>query len=315
MVPDVLVAGARRLGSQTVVSRSTSSVTVEVGGRSLTLSNLDKVLYPEAGFTKAQVIDYYARIAPVMLPHLAGRALTRVRVPDGVGGEQFFEKRCPGHRPAWIRTGGSQDNCLAEDPAALVWLANLAALELHTLQSTVDRPGHALGVVFDFDPGPPATIVDCSRVALELRGLLDVWGLRAVVKTSGGKGLHAFIPLLGADRSPDETKAFALAVGQLLQKRHPKSVLVDMTREKRAGKVFVDWSQNDPHKTTIAPYSMRALPRPTVSTPLRWSEVEACAESGDADSMRFETDAVLARVAEHGDLYADALTLEQDLPS
>jgi bifunctional non-homologous end joining protein LigD len=286
---------------------------VEIDGRRLVLTNLDKVLYPETGLTKAGVIEYAARIAPAMLPHLEQRALTLVRCPDGVDGERFFEKRCPPHRPGWIRTGGDQNNCLIDEPAGLVWLANLAALELHTLQARVDAADRPLGVVFDLDPGPPAGVRDCCRVALELRGLLDQLALRAVVKTSGGKGLHVFVPLHTV-ATDDETKGFALAVGQLLARQSPESVVVAMAREQRRGKVFVDWSQNDRNKTTIAPYSLRALPRPTVSTPITWDEVASTAGVGSVDSLRFECSDVLARVAEHGDLFADALRLEQELP-
>ncbi|MFN8037405.1 MAG: non-homologous end-joining DNA ligase [Acidimicrobiia bacterium] len=286
---------------------------VDVGGRRLVLTNLDKVLYPETGFTKAAVIDYAARIAPVMLPHLAGRALTLVRCPDGVAGERFFEKRCPPHRPDWIRTGGEQDNCLVDEPAGLVWLANLAALELHTLQARVDDPDRPLGVVFDLDPGPPADVRACCRVALELRELLGRLDLEAYVKTSGGKGLHLFVPL-HTPVTDDDTKGFALATGRLLAQRDPDSVVVEMAKERRRGRVFVDWSQNDRNKTTVAPYSMRALPRPTVSTPVTWEEVEDATARDDPSALGFETADVLARVEARGDMWAGALELRQHLP-
>jgi len=286
---------------------------VEIDGRRLVLTNLDKVLYPATGLTKAGVIDYAARIAPVLLPHLEERALTLVRCPDGVEGERFFEKRCPPRRPDWIRTGGDQGNCLVDEPAALVWLANLAALELHTLQGRVDDPDRPLGVVFDLDPGAPADVRDCCRVALELREILDQLGLRAVAKTSGGKGLHLFVPL-HTDVTNDDTKRFALAVGQLLAHRDPESVVVAMAREQRTGKVFVDWSQNDRNKTTIAPYSLRALPRPTVSTPVTWDEIARASAADDSSVLRFEPPDVLDRVARIGDLFGDALRTRQELP-
>jgi bifunctional non-homologous end joining protein LigD len=296
-------------------------VSVEVGGRELSLSNLDKVLYPAAGFRKADVIDYYRRIAPVMLPHLDRRPPTLVRAPDGLHGERFFEKRCPPHHPAWVRVSeplepnGGQRSCVVDDLATLVWLANLAALELHTNQWRLPDVNRPCAVVIDLDPGPPADVLDCCRVAIALRELLDHLGLHVVVKTSGGKGLHLSVPILGSDATDDDTKRFALALGQLLESRDPARVLVDMKRDKRPGKVFVDWSQNDRHKTTVCVYSLRLRDRPTVSTPVTWAEVEAALDSGDADALTFETADVLARVDEHGDLYADSLTLHQALPT
>jgi bifunctional non-homologous end joining protein LigD len=291
-----------------------STTPIEVDGRRLDLSNLEKVLYPAAGFTKAQVIDYYARVAPAMLPHLAGRALTLVRCPDGVEGERFFEKRCPPHHPDWIPEVGGLRSCEVRELAALVWLANLAALELHTLQARADEPGRPTAVVFDLDPGPPAGVLDCCRVALELRELLDELGLEAVVKTSGSKGLHLSIPLHTAVNA-DVTKAFALTIGRVLASRDPKRIVTDMRKELRRGRVFVDWSQNDEHKTTVAAYSLRIQPRPTVSTPVTWEEIEDALETADADALTFETATVLERVAELGDLYAANVELEQELPT
>ena len=291
---------------------------VEIEGRELTLSNLDKVLYPATGFRKVDVIDYYRRIAPGMLPHLRGRPPTLVRAPDGPGGNRFFEKNCPGHRPRWVDTSpgyeatGGTRGCVVADMATLVWLANLAAIELHTHQWTMDDPEHPTAMVIDLDPGPPATIVDCCRVALDLRATLEQLGLECVVKTSGGKGLHLSVPLHGSQASDDETKRFALALGQLLESRDPKRVLVDMTRAKRPGKVFVDWSQNDRHKTTVCAYSLRLHEHPTVSTPLAWDEV---ADARHADDLTFEARDALARFEEVGDLYARSLTLEQELPA
>ena len=295
--------------------------TIEVDGRQLTVSNLDKVLYPAAGFHKSEVIDYYRRIGPTILPHLAGRPPTLVRAPDGPDGPRFFEKNCPSHHPDWVDTApgneatGGTKGCVIDEVPALVWLANLAALELHTHQWTLPDPSRPTAMVIDLDPGDPATIIDCCRVALELRDTLERLDLECVVKTSGGKGLHLSVPVHGSDASDDDTKTFALALGQLLESRDPQRVLVDMKRAKRPGKVFIDWSQNDRHKTTVCAYSLRLRDRPTVSTPLSWPEVEAVHESGDADALAFEAGAVVERVAEHGDLYADSLTLHQTLPA
>jgi bifunctional non-homologous end joining protein LigD len=294
---------------------------VEIEGRELTLSNLDKVLYPAAGFRKADVIDYYRQIAPWVLPHLAGRPPTLVRAPDGPGGPRFFEKNCPSHHPDWVDTApgneatGGTKGCVIEELPALVWLANLAALELHTHQWTLADPAHPTAMVIDLDPGEPATIIDCCRVALELRETLARLELESVVKTSGGKGLHLSVPIIGSGATDEEAKRFALALGQLLESRDPDHVLVDMTRSKRPGKVFIDWSQNDRHKTTVCVYSLRLRERPTVSTPLVWSEVEAAFDAGDDEALTFEAGDVLARVAEHGDLYADSLALHQNLPA
>ncbi len=293
-----------------------SKTVIEIDGRTLTLSNLDKVMYPATGFTKAAVVDYYARIAPVMLPHLRGRALTMVRYPDGVEGNRFFEKRCPSHAPDWVRRGESSEGlvqCVIDDVASLVWVANLAALELHTLQATVDEPDRPTSLVLDLDPGPPAGVLDCCRVALTLRDMLDDLGLSVVVKTSGGKGLHLAVPVSGADA--DATKSFARALGQLLAKQEPDRVTIVMARDVRPGKVFVDWSQNDRHKTTVCVYSLRARPRPTVSTPLSWDEVAAAVDRGDENSLSFEAPEVLERVDRLGDLYEPNLTEPRPLPS
>jgi bifunctional non-homologous end joining protein LigD len=291
---------------------------VEVGGRHLRLSNLEKVLYPATGFTKGQVVDYYARVAPVLLPHLGDRPLTMVRLPDGVEGERFFEKRCPGHRPEWLRTvpldaGSDTRACAIEDLAGLVWVANLAALELHTPQARAADPMRPTAMVFDLDPGAPADVRDCARVALDLRDLLDQLGLRVAVKTSGSKGLHLAVGIRPSVDA-EATKAFALALGRVLESHDPKHVTVNMARELRSGRVFVDWSQNDRHKTTVCAYSLRATPRPQVSTPLHWDEVAAAIDAEDPDTLRFEPDAVLTRVDKHGDLYAGSLAEDQELP-
>lgn len=296
-------------------------VPVRIDGRDLSVSNLDKVLYPETATTKAAVIDYYTRIADVMLPHLAQRPVTMVRFPDGVDGDSFFEKRCPSHRPEWMQTvqlgreGREKvvDHCHLQERADLVWAANLAALELHTPMARAPGTEVPLAVVFDLDPGPPADVVTCAQVAMLLKSVLDQLGLQGWPKTSGSKGLQVYVPLNQPDMDYDRTRSFALSVGSLLEKVHPELVLTKMDKSERTGKVFVDWSQNHLVKTTVCVYSMRARTRPTVSTPLAWDEV-----SDGADGTRelvFEIADVLARVESGGDRFAPILTLEQDLPS
>jgi bifunctional non-homologous end joining protein LigD len=292
--------------------------TVAVDGRQISLSNLDKVLYPETGFTKAEVIDYYHRIAPVMVPHLAGRALTLRRWPNGVNQPGFFEKRCPGHRPPWIPTArgpgdrnGSIDYCQFDEPAALVWAANMAAIELHApmaLGRDIETPR---AVVFDLDPGPPAAMRDCASIALAIRDVLASVRLEAWPKTSGSKGLQLYVPVNRPCRH-DEAGRFALAVAQVVENDRPGDVVTVMTKAQRRRKVFIDWSQNSRHKTTVAVYSLRARPEPTASTPVTWDEVEAAA-AGD-DPLAFEAGDVLARVEARGDLFAPVLTTQQDLP-
>ena len=295
---------------------------VDIEGRRLSLSNLDKVLYPVAGFTKGQVIEYYTRIAPAVLPHLRARPLTLKRYPNGVEEQYFYEKQCPSHRPDWVVTAPvwsrhnsrTIDFCLAEDLATLVWLANLADLELHTslaLAADVTRP---TVLAVDLDPGPPATIVECAEVALLLREVFDHLGLQAFPKTSGSKGMQVYVPL-NTPVTYAQTKPFAQALAQLLERRHPKLVVSDMKKSLRKGRVLIDWSQNDEHKTTVCVYSLRARERPTVSTPLTWDEVEGVLESGDPDQLVFDSADVLERVAEHGDLFSPVLDLEQELPT
>jgi len=270
-------------------------VLVDVEGRTLKLTNLDKVLYPD-GFTKGQVIDYYTRIAPVLLPHLKDRTLTRLRCPDGVDGETFFEKNAPRGTPEWVRTEkvNGVTYVVVDGLPALVWTANLAALELHTHQWRVGADGPDQ-LVLDLDPGPPATVVECCQVALLAREHLVAVGLEPVVKTSGSKGLQVY-----AKAPPDDPSAFAKVLAEELEKAHPSLVVSRMTKAVRPGKVFLDWSQNNAAKTTVAPYSLRARPRPTVSTPVTWDEVTACERPED---LVFLTDDVLARVAAHGDLF------------
>jgi bifunctional non-homologous end joining protein LigD len=291
------------------------SVEVLLDGHQLSLSNLDKVLYPEVGFTKAEVIDYYARIAPTMVPHLNQRGLTFHRFPNGVAAPGFFEKRCPKHRPPWVSVadgpgdrGGSIGYCVIDTAAALVWAANLAALELHApmaLATDIETPRM---IVFDLDPGEPAAMRECATVAGLVREVLASVGLEAWPKTSGSKGLQLYVPL-NTPCTHDEASSFALAVGQLLERDHPALVVTSMAKAVRPGKVLVDWSQNSRHKTTIAPYSLRARPQPTVSTPVSWDEVELAA-AAETD-LRFEARDVLERVEEHGDLFAPVLTRKQ----
>jgi bifunctional non-homologous end joining protein LigD len=294
---------------------------IDIQGKTLKLTNLEKVLYPAAGFAKRQLIDYYIRIAPAILPHLAGRALTRKRYPDGVEGEAFFEKNAPQYRPDWVKTapiwsGRNRRNVnyvLADDLATLVWLANLAAIELHPSLSLATDISCPTMMIFDLDPGPPATILECCQVGLWLREIFDHFGLRSFPKTSGSKGLQIYIPL-NTPVTYEATKTFSHALAQLLEHEHPKQVLSEMSKQARTGKVFVDWSQNDEHKTTIGVYSLRARERPTVSTPVSWEEVEAAHKKKKAASLVFEAKDTVARFEKLGDLFAPVLTLRQQLP-
>jgi bifunctional non-homologous end joining protein LigD len=288
---------------------------VDVEGQRLKLSNLDKVLYPEPGFTKGEVIDYYTRIAPAVLPHLRGRALTLKRYPNGVDGKYFYEKQKPSHAPDWVRsvaieTGDRDiDFVLCDDLPTLVWLANLADLELHPSLALAKDPDRPTVLAFDLDPGEPAALPECREVALLLRDLLADLGLDCLAKTSGSKGMQVYVPL-NTPVTYDDTKPFAQAIAQLLEKRHPKLVVSSMKKSLRPGKVFIDWSQNSRHKTTVAVYSLRARPRPTVSTPVTWDEIE-----DDRLDLIFQTGDVLERVEEHGDLFAPVLELKQKLPA
>ena len=296
---------------------------VEVEGRELKLTNLDKVLYPEAGFTKGEMVDYYAKVAAAMVPHLVGRAVTLRRFPEGVDDldAAFFEKRCPKHRPKWVKTtsvvagprSGKIDFCVCDGLPTLIWMAQLAAIELHPSLSLGRAPTRPTVLAFDLDPGPPAGVVDCCRVAIRLRDMFGHFGVRCFPKTSGSKGLQVYVPL-NKKASYETTKPFAKAIAQLLEKQTPDKVVSKMKKVEREGRVFVDWSQNHRSKTTIAVYSLRARERPTVSTPVTWEEVEAAADSGDGSPLVFEAGAVLERVEQHGDLFAPVLELEQDLP-
>jgi bifunctional non-homologous end joining protein LigD len=301
---------------------ASKSSMVEIEGKRLKLSNLGKVLYPAAGFTKAQVIDYYVRVAPVLLPHLANRQLTMKRYPEGVNGLFFYEKNCPKHRPDWVNTApvwseGNQrwqDYCVISDLATLVWAANLADLELHTSLSNAEDVGRPTMLVFDLDPGAPADIVQCSQVGLRVRTAFEQLGMQSFAKTSGSKGLQVYIPL-NTPVTYDQTKEFAHELARLLERETPAEVVSLMKKDLRIGKIFVDWSQNDDHKTTICVYSLRAKEHPTASTPVTWQEVERCAKKKDASLLVFQCGAVLERADKLGDLFEPVLTLKQKLPS
>ena len=305
------------------MAKSETDQRVEIDGRRLAVSNLDKVLWPETGFTKGEMIDYYARIAPVLLPHVKGRPLSFKRFPDGVETNGFFAKNAPQGTPDWVRrvrlpTPGSSraretlDFVLIEDVPSLVWAANLAAIELHVPQWTVGPRGAVRDadlVVFDLDPGAPATVVECAQVALLLREAFAADGLEAWPKTSGSKGLQVYVPIKPA--APARTSDYAKSLAQRLERDHPKLVTSKMAKVERPRKIFVDWSQNNGAKTTVAPYSLRARPREWVSTPVTWEEVEACRKVED---LQFEAPVVLDRVERDGDLMAPLLTTRQPLP-
>ena len=293
-------------------------VTTRVAGRELTLSNLDKVLYP-SGFTKGEVIDYYARISEVMVPHLANRCLTFKRFPDGTDQGGFFEKRCPKHRPEWVPVAlgpgdrrGGVEYCVVDETAALVWAGNIAAIEIHAPMAAADAQDAPRALVFDFDPGPDTDIGTCCEIALRVREVLAAVELRGWCKTSGSKGLQMYVPLNTPGTTHEHAAELARAVGTVLERQTPDRVTITMAKVERPGKIFVDWSQNAFHKTTIAPYSLRARPEPTVSTPVSWDEVEAAA-AGES-TLRFDAADVLERVGAHGDLFAEVLSVEQRLP-
>lgn len=309
--------------------KEAQKVAVQVDGHTLTLSNLDKVLYPEVGFTKGEVLDYYTRVAPVLVPHVANRPLTFKRYPDGVDGKFFFEKNAPSHTPDWVPrvtlpSPGSTKNrstinyAVMNDLPTVVWAANLAALEFHVPMWQVNLRARTAAnktrqpdlMVFDLDPGPPATIVQCCEVARHVRAVLDDDGLASYPKTSGSKGMQLYVPL-DASRPWEDVHTYARELAQRLEKEHPELVVWNMKKEVRTGKVLVDWSQNNSAKTTIAVYSLRARPTPTVSTPVTWDEVEQCADPAD---LRFTSADVLARIDEHGDLFEPCLRGGQRLP-
>jgi bifunctional non-homologous end joining protein LigD len=298
-----------------------SKAELVVEDRKIQVSNLDKVLYPKVGFTKGQLIDYYIRIASVLLPHLKDRPLTMKRYPDGVEGEFFYEKNCPAHRPKWVQTakvwseGNDRfmDYCLVQDLPTLVWAANLADLELHTSLSRKNNIERPTMMVFDLDPGAPANIVQCCQVGLWLRDLLGQMKLKSFAKTSGSKGLQVYVPLNTAV-TYDNTKNLSLALAQYLEQEHADLVTSNMSKAVRKGKVFVDWSQNDEHKTTICVYSLRAREEPTVSTSVTWDEVANCLKKKKVDLLKFRSDEVLARVEKRGDLFEPIEEMKQKLP-
>ncbi len=298
-----------------------TSVEVKIDGRTLKLTNLEKVLYPEVGFTKAQVIDYYTRIAPVLLVHTRDHPLTLKRYPNGVDGEFFYEKNCPKHRPDWVQTatvwsgGNNRDMyyCLAQDLPTLVWLANLATLEMHTSLSLCSKLPEPRTLVFDLDPGPPATIVECCRIGLMLRDVFAEHGLESYAKTSGSKGLQLYVPL-NTKVDYNQTKVVSRGLAQHFDETHPDLAVHKQLKELRAGKVLIDWSQNDEYKTTVNVYSLRARTRPTVSTPVSWDEVEKCLKGKDPSLLVFDSDQVLKRIEKLGDLFAPVAKKKQKLP-
>ena len=293
-----------------------------VEGKKLSVSNLNKVLYPKVGFTKGQVIDYYIRIAPVLLPHLEDRPLTMKRYPNGVDKEFFYEKNCPSHRPKWVKTAKvwsegnnkTMEYCLAQDLPTLVWAANLADLELHTSLAKKNNAARPTMMVFDLDPGAPADIVQCCQVGLWLRDLLGRMKLKSFAKTSGSRGLQVYVPL-NTPATFDQTKDLSRALAQHLEREHGNLVTSNMSKSVRKGKVFVDWSQNDEHKTTICVYSLRAREEPTVSTPVTWDEATNCLRKKKADLLKFRSDKVIARVEKSGDLFAPVEKFKQKLPN
>ena len=299
-----------------------TSTTVEIQGRRLELSNLEKVLYPAAGFTKGQVIDYYVRIAPFLLPHLKDRPLTMKRYPGGVSDQFFYEKNCPKHRPDWVQTtsvwseGNNRymDYCTVQDLPTLVWAANLASIELHTSLSVSKDILQPTMIVFDLDPGPPADIVLCCQVGLWVKEVFDHFGMQSFAKTSGSKGLQIYVPL-NTRTSYGETKSFAHALARHLEREHPDLIVSDMKKVLRTGKVFVDWSQNDDHKTTVCVYSLRAKDRPTASTPVTWDEVRQTLKKKDPSLLVFEAPQAVERSTKDGDLFAPVLQLKQKLPA
>jgi bifunctional non-homologous end joining protein LigD len=308
------------LGPLFIHRRGAKAAETTVDGRELKLSNLDKVLYPQTGFTKGDLISYYAAIAPVLLGHLAERPLTVTRWPDGVQAKSFFQKQAPAHRPEWVRTATVAsaskpiDYTLADDLPTLVWLANLAAIELHVPLARAEAMDRPTALVFDLDPGAPANIVECCHVGLQLHGMFENLGLQSFAKTSGSKGLQVYVPLNSAEVTYERTKPFAKAVAETLEAAEPDLVVSRMTKARRTGKVLIDWSQNDAKKTTVCVYSLRATERPTASTPVGWEEVRATRDSGDPACLVFEAARVLERVADRGDLFAPVLSLVQALP-
>ena len=297
-----------------------NKATLDIHGRKVDVTNLDKVFYPKTGFTKGNIIDYYVRISPVLLPHLKDRAINLKRYPDGVEGFFFYEKNAPAHRPKWIKTtkvpkdsGGEINYCVMNDLPALVWAANLADLEMHTFLHKAPALQRPTTLAFDLDPGAPADILECGQIGLWLKSIFDSLGMASFPKTSGSKGLQVYIPLNTATNY-DKTKAFALEMALVLESKYPEKVVSRMQKTLRSGKVLVDWSQNDDKKTTVNAYSLRAKEHPTVSTPVTWEEVATAVLKKNAHLLTFESEQVFQRVAKSGDLFSDVLTLKQKLP-
>lgn len=293
----------------------------EVAGRKLTLTNLDKDLYPSYGFTKAHILEYYRRIAPFILPHLKGRALTLKRYPNGVNEEYFFEKRCPSHRPLWVKTaeipqkdGERLKFCVVNDLTTLIWVENLASLELHVPLARADSPDTPDSVVFDLDPGDRADILDCTRVALILRDLFSPLKLESYIKTSGQKGLHVYVPLNRKEATFEDTKRFSRAVAEVLQRNYPDLVTAKMGKGERKRRVFINWSQNDASKTMVCVYSLRAREKPFVSFPLTWEKLEGLAQQGDPEKLQVLHSEAVSRAEKEGDLFRDVLRKKQKLP-
>ncbi len=298
-----------------------SRTIVEMEGKRVSLSNLDKDLYPAYGFTKAQILDYYRGIAPFLLPHLKDRALTLKRYPEGVDKEYFFEKRCPAHRPSWVKTAEIPQHhkepitfCVVNDLESLIWVGNLASLELHVPLARAGSLQTPDFMVFDLDPGDGTDVLDCARVALILRDLLDGLGLVNFIKTSGRKGLHLYVPLNRKETTFDDTKAFSKSVAGIMQKHYPDLVTAKMAKEHRSSRVFINWSQNDQSLTTVSVYSLRAAEKPFVSFPLEWKDVEEGARQGDREKFQILHSEALRRVEEKGDLFREVLVKEQKLP-
>jgi len=294
---------------------------LKVAGMELELSNLDKVLYPAVGFTKGEVIDYYLEVGPYILPHLKDRALTMKRFPNGVKAEYFYEKRCPVYRPEWLPTShvegeGHQqivDYCMINSLPALIWVSNLASLELHTLLFRGKALNRPTMLVFDLDPGEGADIFAAAEAAFWLKAALAEASLTSFIKTSGKKGLHLQVPL-NTPVTFEETKNFARGLALRLEQEHPEAITSNMRKITRVGKIFVDWSQNDHHKTTVCVYSLRADEHPTVSTPVTWEELQAAEKKKDLARLTFEAGDIKARLERQGDLFAPLLTLKQRLP-
>lgn len=300
---------------------ASESHSLKLENRTLEVSNLEKVYYPNSGFTKGEVLDYYIKAAPYLLPHLAKRPVTMKRYPDGVDGFFFYEKRAPSHKPEWVKTTevprdeGEEpiDYCLLDNLPSLIWAANIANLEVHTFLHRAPKIQRPTSMVFDLDPGAPANLVECCKVAVLLRKLLSASGLECMAKTSGSKGLQLYVPLNGST-TYEKTKPFSHAIAEAMERAQPDLVVSKMLKTLRKGKVLIDWSQNDDHKTTVCVYSMRATKEPSISMPLTWKEVEQAAKSGKIEKLFFSPRQALARMEKLGDLFAPVLEMKQTLP-